>query len=184
MTDIIQIAKAASFAAEAHTGQFRKYTGEPYIVHPLAVGKMIADFGGTPAMIMASYLHDTIEDVEHITNAVITLNFGDEVEEFVDGMTKRSYPKAKNRAERKEQERIRLSQTPGEVQSIKYADIIDNTKTIVQYDHKFGAVYLEEAIALLEVMTQGIPALRQLAIAQIEAEKFKLGVLTSGAAVV
>lgn len=177
MTDLIQIAKAANFAAEAHAGQFRKYTGEPYIVHPLAVGKIVADFGGTLEMIIAAYLHDTDEDVEHITNDVIVLNFGETVGLFVDGMTKRPWKEAKNRAERKAFERDRLARTPGEVQTIKCADIIDNTKTIVQFDPKFGAVYLDEAESLLDEMTEANPALRKFAMAHVQAEKAKLRVL-------
>lgn len=178
MPDLLQLAKAADFAAQAHIGQLRKYTDEPYIVHPLAVAKTVADFGGTVEQVIAAMLHDTVEDVDHITLPVIQLNFGGVVAEYVDGMTKREWPEAKNREMRKTNEAQRLAMTAGEVQTIKYADIIDNTKTIVQFDHKFGAVYLEEASRLLNVMKNGNEALRQFAIAHINAEKEKLQVMT------
>lgn len=57
------LAKAASFAAELHTGQHRKGTGEPYIKHPRGVFKILRDVGVKDReLLVAAYLHDSIED--------------------------------------------------------------------------------------------------------------------------
>lgn len=61
MPDLL-IADAAAFAAQAHAGQVRKYTGEPYIRHPEAVAKLVQASGGDTAMVAAAWLHDTVED--------------------------------------------------------------------------------------------------------------------------
>ena len=64
-----------------------------------------------------------------------------------------------NRARRKEIDRQRLSQAPGWVQTVKVADMIDNTSTIVEYDPKFAKVYLEEKRLLLAELTSADPLL-------------------------
>lgn len=56
------VTSAAVFAAEAHAGQVRKELGEPYIVHPLRVGKTAAQLGMDEEFIAACYLHDVVED--------------------------------------------------------------------------------------------------------------------------
>ncbi len=56
------IASAEEWATELHEGQFRKYTSEPYIVHPRAVARLVADHGGSPDMVAAAWLHDVVED--------------------------------------------------------------------------------------------------------------------------
>ena len=68
-----------------------------------------------------------------------------------------------NRATRKALSRERLSKAPEWVQTIKYADLISNTSSIIQHDAKFTQVYLEEKRLLLEVMDKGNPLLYSLA---------------------
>ncbi|TYF68814.1 guanosine polyphosphate pyrophosphohydrolase, partial [Enterobacter hormaechei] len=60
------IDKAHMFAAGAHAGvgQKRKYTGEDYIHHPVAVAEIVRNHGGTDEMVAAAMLHDTIEDTQ------------------------------------------------------------------------------------------------------------------------
>ena len=60
------VEKARLFATSAHAavGQKRKYTNEPYIVHPAEVAKLVEDVGGTQEMIAAAWLHDVIEDTQ------------------------------------------------------------------------------------------------------------------------
>lgn len=60
----VLITTAAAFAAEAHAGQVRKELNEPYIVHPLRVGKMAATLGQSAEFIAACYLHDVLEDTK------------------------------------------------------------------------------------------------------------------------
>lgn len=81
--------KAFSFSVDAHQNQKRK-SGEAYISHPCLVVKIIVEeFGVTdPETLAAAILHDTVEDVEKVTNEVIGALFGPNVEAIVDGCTK------------------------------------------------------------------------------------------------
>ena len=80
------IRRAFEVADRAHTGQ-RRRSGEPYITHPLAVARILADLGMTSPTIVAALLHDTVEDTEY-TLDMLTADFGDEVAHLVDGVTK------------------------------------------------------------------------------------------------
>jgi len=73
-----------------------------------------------------------------------------------------------NRKKRKELDRLRLSQAPAWVQTIKVADMIDNTSTIVEYDPKFAKVYLEEKRLMVQGLTQADPILLERAQQQIK----------------
>ena len=171
------LAKAVVFATDAHHGQTRKYTGEPYIHHPIAVAKIVADFGGDINQIIAAYLHDTVEDVQRVTSAIIHASFGDDVGMLVDGLTKDEYPKGTSRVDKKRLEAKRLSGCDGRVQTVKCADIIHNSGSIIQHDVKFAAVYLEENKRAVEAMTGADPAIRAYALATLDAELAKLKVL-------
>ena len=74
------------FAAEAHQEQAR-FTGEPYITHPIAVATHLAKLHMDPQTIMAALLHDVLEDTE-VTENDLTEKFGKEVTQLVDGVTK------------------------------------------------------------------------------------------------
>ena len=174
---IQQLTKAIIFANDAHEGQTRKYTGEPYITHPMAVANIVADFGGDLEQIIAAYLHDTVEDVKRVTHPIIKAAFGDDVGGLVHGMTKNEYPANTTRKEKKRLEADRLALCDGRVQTIKCADITHNSGTILQFDLKFGALYLQENLRALEMMTDANPALRDYAIAVVKAEIAKLSVL-------
>ena len=68
-----------------------------------------------------------------------------------------------NRAARKAASRARLAAAPSWVQTIKCADLISNTSSIVRHDPEFAKVYLEEKRLLLDVLTKADPQLRDLA---------------------
>ena len=76
MNDLEQ--RAHDFADKAHAAidHKRKYTGDPYIVHPEAVAEIVRSVAHTPAMVAASYLHDTVEDTQ-TTIEEIEKEFGD-----------------------------------------------------------------------------------------------------------
>lgn len=80
--------RAYDFAKRAHEGQRRK-DGTPYITHPEAVARIISEEWGITdtTMVAAAYLHDTLEDT-HVTKGDIETNFGHEVAEMVDGVSK------------------------------------------------------------------------------------------------
>ena len=80
------IHRAYDIAARSHQGQFRK-SGEPYITHPLAVAHLLAGYGLDAETVGAALLHDTVEDTE-LTIDDVAADFGDEVAELVEGVTK------------------------------------------------------------------------------------------------
>ena len=84
--DIEKIRQAAEFAALSHEGQLRK-SGEPYIIHPLEVAKILISYEMDDACIIASLLHDVIEDTA-VTKEEVARRFSPEIAELVDGVTK------------------------------------------------------------------------------------------------
>jgi (p)ppGpp synthase/HD superfamily hydrolase len=153
MTMIVR-ARVFATAAHAAVGQVRKYTGEPYIVHPAEVAKIVTDAGGTEAMICAAWLHDTVEDTG-VTIETIRAEFGAEVAELVGWLTDVSRPEHGNRAHRKALDRAHSAAAPAEAQTVKLADLIANTRSIIEHDVAFARTYLEEKRLMLEVMTKG-----------------------------
>jgi len=164
---LVEKARAFATAAHAAVGQLRKYTFEPYIVHPAEVAALVATVPGhTPEMIAAAWLHDTVEDTG-VTSELIRKEFGDEVAELVGWLTDVSRPDHGNRAARKAVDRAHTAGAPAAAQTIKLADLIANTRSIMQHDEKFAVTYLAEKRMLLEVMTKGDPGLMAQARAQI-----------------
>ena len=84
--DTQRLFDAFSFADEAHTGQLRK-SGEPYIIHPLAVAEIVAELELDTDSIIAALLHDVIEDTG-ATHEDIAKRFGEPVAQLVEGVTK------------------------------------------------------------------------------------------------
>ncbi len=84
--DVAQVEAAFELAKAAHDGQYRK-SGEPYITHPVAVAKILADMHLDPQALIAALLHDTFEDTG-TTQREITRAFGKPVGDLVDGVSK------------------------------------------------------------------------------------------------
>ena len=84
--EITELISAIDFATEKHTGQKRK-SGEPYIMHPLAVTAILIDWGMDIDTVLAGVLHDTVEDTEASLRDIEAL-FGRDVAFLVDGVTK------------------------------------------------------------------------------------------------
>jgi GTP pyrophosphokinase len=84
--DVAAIERAFIVAEKAHQGQFRK-SGEDYITHPVAVTHILAELGLNEVSLIASLLHDTVEDTPY-SLAQLREDFGDEVANLVDGVTK------------------------------------------------------------------------------------------------
>jgi (p)ppGpp synthase/HD superfamily hydrolase len=162
---MVERARVFATAAHAAVGQVRKYTFEPYIVHPAEVAKIVRDAGGSEAMIAAAWLHDTVEDTG-VTIETIRAEFGVEVAELVGWLTDVSRPEHGNRAHRKALDRAHSAAAPAEAQTVKLADLIANTRSIMAHDAAFAKTYLEEKRLLLAVMTKGDPTL------MAEARKF------------
>ena len=80
------LAAAFDFSYQLHEGQFRA-SGEPYIIHPIAVADLLRDIGASAAVIAAGFLHDVVEDTQ-VTPQEIEEHFGAEVRALVEGVTK------------------------------------------------------------------------------------------------
>ena len=166
---------AMIFAREAHARQVRKYTGNPYADHLAEVAGIVATvssaFGRDAGEIMTAvaWLHDYIEDVNPDDGGnwgwyELEQKFGQTV---ADNVRLLSDLETGNRAERKELSRIRLAAAPGWVQTIKCADLISNTSSIVKHDPKFALTYLGEKRLLLGVLTHADRRLLDLAREQV-----------------
>lgn len=153
--------KALLFAIRAHASinHRREYTNDPYVVHPIAVAQIVRDAGGTDEMIAAAYLHDVVEDTPVAIEDVVA-EFGSEIAILVSEVTDISQPSDGDRATRKMLDRFHLADASPEGQTIKLADIIDNSMSIAHHDPKFAKVYMPEKRALLGVLTRGNADLR------------------------
>jgi GTP pyrophosphokinase len=85
-SDEAEVRRAFDIAVKAHDGQLRK-SGEEYITHPVAVSLILAQLGLNETTIIASLLHDTVEDTPYSLEQLRT-DFGDEISSLVDGVTK------------------------------------------------------------------------------------------------
>lgn len=154
--------RAMIFARSVHDTQRRKYTNNPYTDHLAEVAGIVATVA-PPAiadlMVSVAWLHDCVGD-QGVTVQSLRIAFGDAV---ADGVRLLSDLEKGNRAERKAMSRDRLANAPGWVQTIKCADIISNTSSIVMHDPKFAIVYLEEKRLLLDCLTAADSGLRSLA---------------------
>ncbi|MEG1427427.1 MAG: HD domain-containing protein, partial [Oscillospiraceae bacterium] len=84
--DVERIRQAYEIAAAAHTKQKRS-SGEPYIIHPLAVACILVEMGMDTQSVIAGLLHDVVEDTE-VTLGEIRAIFGNEIAQLIDGLTK------------------------------------------------------------------------------------------------
>ena len=148
------INKAKMLAGKAHEGQFRKYSGMPYIVHPIEVATIVQTVNHTDEMVAAALLHDVVEDTDYSFED-IAKEVSPEVSKMVEGLTDVSKPEDGNRKTRKAMDKDHLAKQSAEVQTVKLADIISNSQDIKANDPKFAEVYIGEMKALLEVMDKG-----------------------------
>lgn len=158
------IEEARIFATAAHAGQVRKYTNEPYIVHPERVAATLAELDFPAQVVAAAWLHDVVEDTP-VTIGQIHDRFGSRVASLVYQVTDVSIGRPGNRAARKAMDRDHLANADADGQSIKLSDLIDNTSTILAHDPAFAKVYMREKEELYDLLTLGHPTLRERALA-------------------
>lgn len=156
--------RAKDFAARWHASidHKRKYTGEPYITHPAAVVELVRIVPHTEAMICAAWLHDTVEDTPCALDEIERV-FGFDVAVLVEMLTDVSKPGDGKRAIRKAIDREHTANASPQAKTIKLADLIDNTHSIVERDPQFAKVYLAEKALLLEVLREGDATLWKMA---------------------
>ena len=126
-----QVMRAYEFAAKAHEGQ-QRYSGEPYISHPVAVATILAELKLDAQTLMAALLHDVIEDTGVPKDHIASL-FGAEVAELVDGVSKLDKIEFRSRAEAQaESFRKMLLAMVGDIRVIlvKLADRTHNMRTL------------------------------------------------------
>lgn len=151
---------AMLFARMVHAGQKRKYTEAPYAYHLAEVAGIVATVDSSWRSIATAWLHDCVED-QNVKPELLVEKFGGQVAE---GVMWLSDLEEGNRAARKKKSCERLSKAPAWIQTIKCADLISNTTSIVQRDPAFAVTYLREKRALLKVLTLAHPDLRKVAV--------------------
>lgn len=165
MTDtLLRKADLVAEIAHAAVGQKRKYTNEPYIVHPREVMFLLKDALSqeskvyspldVEAVLAAALLHDTVEDTE-LTGDDIQHHFGLKVREFVMQVTDVSKSSDGNRKVRKEKDLNHLARASPLGKSLKLCDLISNTRSIVTHDKTFAKTYLQEKTDLLNRALHG-----------------------------
>ena len=125
------LASAFDFAFQLHEGQFRA-SGEPYIVHPVAVADLLRDIGASAPVIAAGFLHDVVEDTE-VTPEEIEAHFGAEVRALVEGVTKLGGIHFTNRTEAQAENLRRMFLAMASdirVVLVKLADRLHNMRTL------------------------------------------------------
>ncbi|HEY1969466.1 MAG TPA: bifunctional (p)ppGpp synthetase/guanosine-3',5'-bis(diphosphate) 3'-pyrophosphohydrolase, partial [Pseudonocardia sp.] len=127
--DVRLIEHAYDVAAHWHTGQQRK-SGDPYITHPLAVATILAELGMPQETICGALLHDTVEDTAY-TLAALRADFGDEIANLVDGVTKLDKVKYGESAEAETVRKMVVAMARDiRVLVIKLADRLHNMRTL------------------------------------------------------
>jgi GTP pyrophosphokinase len=127
--DLALLERAYRVAERAHEGQ-KRYSGEDYITHPLAVTTILAELGMTEPTLVAALLHDTVEDTEY-TLARVRADFGDEVASLVDGVTKLDKVKYGDNAQAETIRKMIVAMSRDiRVLVIKLADRLHNMRTL------------------------------------------------------
>ena len=151
------IEKAEAFATKAHEGQYRKSDGMPMVTHPIRVANILRSTGFPEEVVIAGYLHDTVEDTD-VTLEDIEREFGAEVRYIVAGNTE---DKDKSWVERKKHTVEALKTAPLSIRPLVVADKLDNLSSLAfaldevgeeiwdafKYGRKENAWYFQSVLA-------------------------------------
>ncbi|KTG17681.1 MULTISPECIES: HD domain-containing protein [unclassified Guyparkeria] len=152
---------ALNLAIAAHEGQVRRYTGEPFVLHPVAVAHLVAAYERDPLVLAAALLHDVVEDTE-VTAADLASRFPASVVRMVLSLTNPSRPDDGDRTARKAIDHAHVAQADPRAQTIKYADVYLNVQSIARHDPDFAKrVYLPQKASLIRRLSRGHPVLRR-----------------------
>ncbi|MEE8886758.1 MAG: bifunctional (p)ppGpp synthetase/guanosine-3',5'-bis(diphosphate) 3'-pyrophosphohydrolase [Eubacteriales bacterium] len=164
--DISMITKAYHVASEAHKNQKRK-SGEPYIIHPLCVAIILAELELDKESIVAGLLHDVVEDTI-LTREEIEKEFGSEVAEIVDGVTKLgqlSYSQDKIEEQAENLRKMFLAMAKDiRVIMVKLADRLHNMRTL---QYMTPAKQIEKSRETIEIYS---PIAQRLGISKVKNE--------------
>ena len=149
---------AYRFAKHWHGDQKRKYTGEPYITHPVAVAQIVASVSEGIEEIAVAFMHDVLEDTLAKDKDFQDYGLGFGILRGVKWLTNVD-KSAGNRKERHAMDVARLAEAPDNIQTVKVADLIHNTSSIMKFDPAFARLYMREKQEVLEVLTKADPVL-------------------------
>ncbi len=130
-SEVKKVLRAHKFAERSHDGQFRQ-SGDPYIIHPIAVTIILADMHMDHESLMAAMLHDVIEDTG-VTKAQLSWRFGKTVSELVDGVSKLSEIEFASKAEQQAENFQKMAMAMARdirVILVKLADRLHNMRTL------------------------------------------------------
>lgn len=159
------LTKAFYYAKQAHTGQ-KRASGEDYIIHPVAVAKILIDLGMDYFTVSAAFLHDVIEDTP-VTEEDIQAEFGDEILQLVVGVTKLDKIEFKSREEEQAEnfKKIFVSMAKDiRVIIIKLADRLHNMRSLNFLSHERQQRIAHETLEIYA------PLADRLGISQIKCE--------------
>lgn len=158
------ILKAAQYASHAHYGQTRKYTGRPFVEHPMRVAGEVSMLDvATEEMVAAAWLHDVIEDCGPENKNAMKLLFPPAVVSMVVELTNPSkdHPELK-RAERKAMDRDHLAAASYSAKIIKLVDRIDNLRDMSLAEPDFLVLYSRESRQLADALRSNDATIRLL----------------------
>lgn len=147
--------KAAHFAAKCHSGQVRKFSGDPYIIHPISVANKISNNHQEQSLIIAALLHDTIEDCD-VKYEDILQHFGRNVAELVKSVTNSCFEGS--RAGRKLAEFSRIAKCSTNAKILKLYDRLDNVEDLESRmisgnaTKSFCVLYARESAMLIDMI--------------------------------
>ncbi len=162
--DVDLIQKAYVFAAQVHDGQTRN-SGEPYLMHPMAVADVVADLKLDEASLCAAILHDTVEDTEATLDQLGEL-FGDRIAGLVDGLTKLAkirFHSAEQRQAENFRKMIVAMSRDLRVILVKLADRLHNMRTLAHMTRDKQTRIARETIDIYAPLANrlGINAIKQ-----------------------
>jgi (p)ppGpp synthase/HD superfamily hydrolase len=137
MTPKERIKLAEKYAKHYHMGQFRKVDGKPFHTHPKHVVEILQRYGyKDPVTICIAYLHDTIEDTPLIMDELQEI-FGYEISNGVFVLSKNKGKVFSGKKLNEEEYKQRLSFARNKIQRVKIADMIDNTKDLIDLPKEY-----------------------------------------------
>jgi (p)ppGpp synthase/HD superfamily hydrolase len=168
----INLARAEAFCIAAHSaiGQTRKYTGEPYWLHPLGVAALIQEHipDAPEEVLIAAMLHDVKDDTK-VSLDLIREVFQAAVAELVDALSDDTTPADGPRRVRKAMEREKIARASHWAKTLRLADVIKNIESIAEFDPQFAKVYMAEKRDLLPNLRDGNPRLFAIASSLVNA---------------
>ena len=130
--DVALVKKAYVFAQDAHKNH-KRYSGEPYFIHPAEIAEMLAELGADATVIAAGLLHDTVEDVD-VAPETIEKEFGEEVLFLVEGVTKLGKHKYRGAERHAESLRRLLVATSKDIR-VLFIKLVDRYHNMTTLEH-------------------------------------------------